>query len=213
MTEALNAEQYTESLFSVDSELEKVLEGIRANGMPEISVKPGYGRLLTLLVKMNGAKRVLEIGALGGYSGICLARGLDVDGQLVSLELKEEYANLAKQHLTMAGHGDKVQYRIGEALDRLAELEAEGAKFDFFFIDADKPNYPNYLEYAIKLANPGAIIVGDNTLMHGKSMDPAQKGNSVSKMRQFNESIAQDDRLEGVLLAAYDGLAIARVKG
>lgn len=212
MTEQLTAEQYAESLYEGDADLQRVVEGIRAQGMPEISIAPGYGRLLTLLVRMNGAKRVLEIGALGGYSGICLARGLGEQGQLVSLELKEEFAAVARRHVAEAGLGDKVEYRIGEALDSLDELEREGARFDFYFIDADKGNYVNYLERAIRLANPGAIIAGDNALMHGRVMDPEVTSNSVQVMRAFNEAIASDPRLESTLLPAYDGLCIARVK-
>jgi caffeoyl-CoA O-methyltransferase len=207
----MNAEQYTESLIPEDRQLEQVLESIRANGMPEISVKPGYGRLLTLLVAASGAKRVLEIGALGGYSGICLARGLSAEGELVSLELKQEYADLAKKNLTAAGLGDKVAYRVGEALESLEALAEEGQTFDFFFIDADKGNYPNYLDWALRLGNPGAIIVGDNTLMHGRSMDPDVTSPSVKAMREFNARISSDARLQGVVLPAYDGLAVARI--
>jgi caffeoyl-CoA O-methyltransferase len=210
--EKMTADQYVESLYARDPKLERVLEGIRQRKMPEISVKPGYGRLLTMLVRMNGAKRVLEIGALGGYSGICLARGLPEEGRLVSLELKAEYAEVARQHLTEAGLGDKVEYRVGEALVSLDQLEAEGQRFDFFFIDADKGNYLNYLERAIRLSNPGALIVGDNTLMHGRTMDPEEQGNSVRAMRAFNERIANDPRLESTVLPAYDGLAIALVR-
>ncbi|WP_248924835.1 O-methyltransferase [Paenibacillus hamazuiensis] len=210
--ETPNAETYVESLFEPDPVLEKVTEAIRAHGMPEISIEPGYGRLLTLLVKMMRASRVLEIGALGGYSGICLARGLSEGGKLVSLELMKEYAEMAHRHLQEAGLGDRVEYRVGEALDSLQQLEAEGQRFDLFFIDADKGNYPNYLEWAIRLANPGAVVVGDNTLLRGQIMDPAQQGNRVVKMREFNAMIAGDPRLESVILPAYDGLAIARVK-
>lgn len=212
MTELLTAEQYAESLYEGDADLQRVVEGIRAQGMPEISIAPGYGRLLTLLVRMNGAKRVLEIGALGGYSGICLARGLGEQGKLVSLELKEEFAAVARRHVAEAGLGDKVEYRIGEALDSLDELEREGARFDLYFIDADKGNYVNYLERAIRLANPGAVIVGDNALMHGRVMDPMVTSSSVQVMREFNQAMASDPRLESTLLPAYDGLCIARVK-
>ncbi|MBP1989290.1 O-methyltransferase [Paenibacillus eucommiae] len=211
--ESKTAEDYVEALFAQDTVLEKVKEGIRTRNMPEISIAPGYGRLLTLLVKMNGAKRALEIGALGGYSGICIARGLDPDGLLVSLELKQEFADVARQHLSDAGLGSLVEYRVGEALVHLQKLQEEGAKFDFFFIDADKVNYPNYLEWALKLANPGAIIVGDNTLMHGRVQDPAQTKASIQAMRLFNQQIAQDDRLDSTIIPAYDGLAIARVRG
>ncbi|WP_079908589.1 O-methyltransferase [Paenibacillus sp. 32352] len=210
--EQLTAEQYVESLLEQDEQLEKVTKSIAESGMRDISVAKGYGKLLTLLVKMNGARNILEIGALGGYSGICLARGLGEQGKLYSLELKREYADLAHRNLTEVGLGDKVEYRVGEALDNLAQLEAEGHRFDLFFIDADKGNYPNYLEWAIKLANPGAVIVGDNTLLHGDSMNPEENGNRVIKMREFNEGITRDPRLEGVILPAYDGLAIARVR-
>lgn len=209
---ALDEEKYAESLLGPDPDLERVLERIRKKDMPEVSIAPGYGKLLTILVRISGAQQILEIGALGGYSGICLARGLGDGGQLVSLELKHEYAELARYHMEEAGLGDKVEYRIGEALISLEALAAEGRTFDFFFIDADKGNYPAYLDWAIKLANPGAIIVGDNTFMRGKTVNPEKQGNSVVNMRQFNERITSDERLEGVLLPAYDGLAIARVK-
>lgn len=205
-------ECYVDSLFPPDPELERVIESISGKGMPQISVAKGYGRLLTLLVKASGARHALEIGALGGYSGICLARGLGSDGRLVSLELKQEFADVALDSLTQAGFGGQVDYVVGEALVSLERLEREGRKFDFFFIDADKANYPNYLEFAIRLALPGAIIVGDNTLMHGKSMNPEKQSPSVLAMRLFNERMAQDPRLDGTVLSAYDGLAVARVK-
>jgi caffeoyl-CoA O-methyltransferase len=210
--EKLTQEQYVESLYPPDAHLEKVKEAIRANEMPEISVAPGYGRLLTLLVRMSGARSILEIGALGGYSGICLARGLSGEGRLTSLELKPEYAELAKERLTDAGYGGLVEYRTGEALDQLDLLEREGRRFDFFFIDADKGNYVNYLEWALRLASPGAVIVGDNSFLHGKTMDPERQGHSVLKIREFNRRMASDPRLESTLLPAYDGLAIARVR-
>ncbi|WP_201319004.1 O-methyltransferase [Paenibacillus sp. EPM92] len=206
-------ESYADSLFDKDETLERVLESIRKQGMPEISVAPGYGRLLTLLVRMNRAEKVLEIGALGGYSGICLARGLTERGKLTSLELKQPYADLAYENLKLAGFGEQVEYYVGEALDSLQRLAEEGRRFDFFFIDADKGNYLNYLEWAIKLARPGALIVGDNTFMRGKTINPNEKGNAVTRMREFNQRIARDPRLDGVMLPAYDGLAIARVKG
>ncbi|MEW9698478.1 O-methyltransferase [Paenibacillus sp. SI8] len=210
--ELITAESYMEGLYEEDEVLEKVKAGIRSHNMPEISIAPGYGRLLTMLVKMIGAKQVLEIGALGGYSGICLARGLKQGGRLISLELKQEFADVAKHYVTEAGLGDCVEYRIGEALEHLKLLHEQGERFDFFFIDADKVNYPNYLEYAIQLANPGALIAGDNTLMRGKVVDAQQNKTSVQAMRKFNSLIASDPRLESTILPAYDGLALARVK-
>nr|WP_213524997.1 O-methyltransferase [Paenibacillus sp. J31TS4] len=209
----MTQEQYADSLLGEDPELERVLKSIKESGMPEVSIAPGYGRLLTLLVKISGAKRILEIGALGGYSGICLARGLAPGGQLVSLELKEEYAQLAKRNLTLAGFGDCADYRVGEALDSLDRLEAEDERFDLFLIDADKGNYPAYLEKAIRLANPGALILGDNAFLRGKTLDPERSGPSVQSVRAFNERALSDERLEATLLPAYDGLVLARVRG
>ncbi|OPH57284.1 methyltransferase [Paenibacillus ferrarius] len=210
--ETITPESYMEGLYEEDEVLARVQEVIRTHNMPEISIAPGYGRLLTMMVTMIGAKKVLEIGALGGYSGICLARGLKEGGKLISLELKQEFAEVAKQNVTDAGLGAFVDYRIGEALVHLNELLAQGERFDFFFIDADKVNYPNYLELAIQLANPGAIIAGDNTLMRGKVVDANQNKTSVQAMRKFNQSIASDPRLESTILPAYDGLALARVR-
>lgn len=205
-------EQYVESLYEQDEALETVEEGIRAEGMPEISIAAGYGRLLTMLVRLCRAKQALEIGALGGYSGICIARGLPENGRLTSLEVNPQFAAVAEKHVRLAGLGERVVYRIGDARETLERLAEEGARFDFFFIDADKGGYPYYLEAAIRLANPGAIIVGDNILMHGKSADPSSVSPSVVAMRAFSKAVATDPRLESTILPAYDGLAIARVK-
>lgn len=205
-------ENYVESIYPIDEDIERTLHGIRDAKMPEISVNAGYGRLLTLLVKMSHARTILEIGALGGASSIYLSRGLGHDGRLISLELKEEFAEVARKHVNQAGFADKVEYRIGEALHHLDLLKKDGSKFDFFFIDADKGNYPNYLDYAIQLANPGAIIVADNTLLKGRVADPTRQSPSVDAMRLFNKRIAEDPELDSTMLPSYDGLAIARVK-
>ncbi|GIP21195.1 O-methyltransferase [Paenibacillus sp. J22TS3] len=205
-------EQYSEDLYPADDTLTRVKESIAAAGIRDVSIAPGYGRLLTMLVQMSGASRVLEIGALGGYSGICLARGLTQNGEIVSLELKQENADLAGRNMSEAGYGGQVRYMVGPALDSLEALHAEGEKFDFFFIDADKENYPNYLEYAIRLARPGAVIAGDNTLLRGRTLDSDKNGPSVQAMRKFNETIAQDERLISTFIPAYDGLALALVK-
>ncbi|WP_340022622.1 O-methyltransferase [Paenibacillus sp. FSL K6-1096] len=207
-----NQEEYSEQLYTEDELLLQVKAAIAANGMPEVSIAPGYGRLLTMLVALSRSTRLLEIGALGGYSGICLCRGLQQQGSLTSLELRAEYAALAERHLQQAGFGDRVEYKIGPALDSLKLLEAQGQKYDFFFIDADKENYPNYLEYAIRLASPGAIIAGDNIFLRGRTLNPEKNGPAVQAMRRFNEMIAGDPRLTSTLLPAYDGLALAMVK-
>ncbi|MFC5652736.1 O-methyltransferase [Paenibacillus solisilvae] len=208
----MSTEQYVERLLGEDADLERVVRVIAEQGMPDISIAAGYGRLLTMLVRTSGAKQVLEIGALGGYSGICLARGLSDDGQLTSLELVQQYAVTAKGNLEAAGFGGQVSYMVGDAQASLAQLKEQGKKYDFFFIDADKENYPKYLEWAIALANPGAIITGDNALLHGRTIDPEKNGPSVLAMREFNERMVKDERLIGTLLPAYDGLAVAIVK-
>lgn len=210
--EQMDEKKYAESLLPFDQDLDRVRSSILENQIHDISIAPAFGKLLTLLVRMTGAKEVLEIGALGGYSGICLARGMAAGGRLTSLEWKEENIRLARENLINAGFGGQVEYHAGEALESLKQLQAEGRKFDFFFIDADKGNYLNYLEWSIQLANPGAVIVGDNALMKGKVYQSKYAGHSVQTMRAFNEKMLNDKRLEGVLLPAYDGLSIARVK-
>lgn len=205
-------EEYIESLYAVDPQLEHVKDTLRELGIHDISVAPGYGRLLTLLVRLCGAKHALEIGALGGYSGICIARGLAEGGSLCSLELEPEYASLAQRNLEFAGLGEKAEFRIGEALDRMEELRQEGRRFDFIFIDADKGNYPDYLEMAIDLSNPGALIAADNLFLRGKTFKETSQGRSATQVRLFNQRIAVHPRLECAILPAFDGLAIARVK-
>jgi len=209
----IGAEEYMEQLIEEDELLLQIKQTIREKGMPEVSVVPGYGRLLTMLIQLSGAKRVLEIGALGGYSGVCMARGLGEEGRIVSLELQPAYAQLAHENLRLAGYGDQVEYRVGEAMKSLEQLKEEGQRFDFFFIDADKLNYLNYLDYAIELANPGAVIAGDNLLLRGRTLNLDRNGPAIQAVREFNRRIVSDPRLTGTLLPAFDGLALARVKG
>lgn len=210
----MNVEEYIHSLFTKDDAiLDKVLESIHANGMRNISVPPEIGKLLTLLVKISGAKEILEIGALGGYSGICLVRGLREEGHLTSLELKEEYAQLAHENLQRAGFGDRVTYYTGEALKSLDQLEKNEKRFDFIFIDADKENYPNYLEWSLRLVNPGALIVGDNVLQRGQVCNASYVDVRTENMRAFNERMANDPNLESIILSVGQGISIGRVKG
>ncbi len=208
----MTPDEYVNQLFQEDELLLKVKEAIRVNGMPEVSVAAAYGRLLTFLAKTSKAEAVLEIGVLGGYSGICLARGLSEGGSLTSLELKEEYAAMARAHLEEGGFGGRVEYRVGPAADSLEQLVQEERTFDFFFIDADKENYPVYLDYAIRLARPGAVIVGDNCFLRGRTLNPDKQGPAVLAVRRFNEQMANDPRLVTTMLPDYDGLALAWVK-
>ncbi|WP_456279126.1 O-methyltransferase [Bacillus sp. AK128] len=205
---------YIDSVFSLqDNLLEEVISTIKENGMPSISVSPSSGKLLTMLVAISGSKNVLEIGALGGYSGICLARGFGKEGKLTSLELEEKYAKLAHNNLSKAGFGNQVSYLTGPALESLEKLVNENKKFDFFFIDADKDNYKHYLEYCIKLAEPGALIMADNVLSRGSVADPdAELRHSTKSMREFNEIVANHPHLESILVPIGDGLTMSRVK-
>ncbi|ULM96292.1 O-methyltransferase [Peribacillus frigoritolerans] len=204
---------YIDSLFyTKDDLLEEVIASIQENGMPSISVSPSSGKLLTMLISISGAKNVLEIGALGGYSGICLARGFGSEGKLTSLELQEEYAKLAYRNLSKAGFGDQVSYMTGEALLSLEKLARNNKKFDFFFIDADKDNYENYLQYCIKLAEPGALIVMDNVLARGSVADPdAEPKRHTAFMKAFNETVAKHPQLESMLIPIGDGLTLSKV--
>ncbi len=206
--------QYINSVFTQqDDELDGVIQSIEEAGMRQISVPPVSGKLLTMLVSISGAKNVLEIGALGGYSGICLARGFGSQGKLTSLELEKSYAELAKTNLTEAGFGDQITYLIGPALDSLKKLSDAGETFDFFFIDADKDNYENYLEACIKLAQPGAIIVADNVLAGGSVADPdiAPRQNTEI-MKSFNDTVAKHPQLESLLLPVGDGMTVSQVR-
>ncbi|WP_338448149.1 O-methyltransferase [Niallia oryzisoli] len=205
---------YIDSLFTKqDDLLKEVLESIKENGMRNISVSPSTGKLLTMLVSISGAKKVLEIGALGGYSGICLARGFGSEGTLTSLELEENYAKLANTNLSKGGFSDQVTYLTGPAIQSLEKLVAEEKRFDFFFIDADKGNYENYLEYCIQLAESGALIAIDNVLAGGTVADPdAQPKRHTEFMKQFNQTVANHPQLESVLVPIGDGLTLSRVK-
>nr|WP_026293590.1 O-methyltransferase [Saccharibacillus kuerlensis] len=211
-TDAAAAEAYMESLANEDELLLKIKRVIRESGMPEVSVAAGYGKMLTLLTQLSGAKHILEIGALGGYSGVCMARGMAEGGTLTSLELKPEYAEVAARHLEEAGFGGQVRYLVGPATEGLEILKAEGRKFDFFFIDADKLNYLNYLDAALEMAEPGALIVADNLLLRGRTLNRERNGPAILTVREFNRRMSEDPRLIGTLLPAYDGLAIAMVK-
>jgi predicted O-methyltransferase YrrM len=205
-------DEYLRELFPEDEALTYVRKTIVENGMPEISVPPELGRLLTLLGKALRAKHALEIGALGGYSGICLARGLQPGGTLTSLELNPQFAEIARNNIARAGLDVEIDMRIGPALDSLEQLHAEGRKFDIFFIDADKGNYPAYLEWAIRLANPGAIIAADNVLLQDRVLDDNNHDSSPTAVREFNRKLAADERIEPLLLPVRDGFALARVK-
>lgn len=206
--------EYIDGLFQQEDQLlDDVLASIKENGMRSISVSSSTGKLLSMLVSISKAKNVLEIGALGGYSGIFLARGFDGEGKLTSLEINEEYADLAYSNLSKAGFGSQVSYMTGEALKSLEQLTSENKRFDFFFIDADKENYENYLDYCITLAEEGALIVCDNVLANGSVASNDKEPKRYTEfMRTFNETVANHPKLESMLLPIGDGLTVSRVK-
>ncbi len=209
----MQEKEYVRSLFVQEDEVLKgIAAGLAERDMPQISVPPEVGKTLYLLTKISGAKKVLEIGTLGGYSTIWLARALPEDGKVVSLELKQKHADFAMENLTKAGLDTRVSFMVGDAADSLSQLTQRNERFQFIFIDADKMNYLHYLEKAIELAEPGAIIAADNLFMGGKILDESYQGPSPVAVREFNRRIATDPRLESILLTIGDGLGICRVK-
>jgi predicted O-methyltransferase YrrM len=203
---------YIEGLFEPSDEvLEAALSDSRRAGLPDINVSPNQGRLMQLLVATAGARRILEIGTLGGYSAIHLARALPEDGILISLEIDEHHADVARNNLERAGLSGIVEVRVGDAHELLADL-VEGP-FDVVFIDADKEGYPEYLDASLHLVRPGSLILGDNTIRGGTVLDPQEE--TARATREFNRKVAEDPRLSGIVLPLIreriDGLTIARV--
>ena len=210
-------DRYIEERFAPqDAALEAAVRESRQAGLPEIQVSPNEGKLLQLFAEMVGARRILEIGTLGGYSAIHFGRALPEDGELISLEIDERHAEVARQNVERAGLENKVEIRVGDARELLAEIAANGeGPFDLVFIDADKTGYPEYLEWSMRLTRPGSLILGDNTVRGGSVLDP--EDGSARATNEFNEKIAGDPRLSAILLPILreriDGLTIARVRG
>ncbi|CAN7770050.1 O-methyltransferase [Mesorhizobium sp. LjNodule214] len=205
------------SLFEPDPVLDAVLAANHDQGLPAIDVSPAQGKLLSLLARMRGAKRILEIGTLGGYSTIWMARGLPVDGKIVTLELDPHHASVARSNFERAGVSGRVELRVGPALQSLAALGAENAgPFDLIFIDADKPNNPNYLSRAMRLSKPGTVIVCDNVIRDGAVVNEDGRDANVEGARAAFSFIGGDKRLDGTAIQTvgakgYDGFAIAIV--
>lgn len=213
-------DDYLADLFvPADPALTAALAESEAAGLDPISVSPMQGKLLNLLVQLKGARRVLEIGTLGGYSTIWMARALPVGGKLISLELQEHHAEVARKNVDRASVGDKVEIRLGAALDSLAVLDAEGAEpFDLIFIDADKENIPGYYEGSLKLARKGALMIVDNVIRDGAVVNGDSEDASVRGVRRFNEIVAKDARVttstvQTVGSKGYDGFAMVLVTG
>ena len=206
-----------DELALTDPVLAAALAANAEGGLPAIDVTASQGKLLYMLARLAGAKRILEIGTLGGYSTIWLARALPSDGKLVTLEFDPKHAAVAKANIERAGFSNIVHVRVGAALDSLPVIEAEkGGPFDLFFIDADKVNNPNYFEWAIKLSRPGSVIIVDNVVREGGLADAASEDAAIRASRKVTELLGSDARVDGTVIQTvgtkgYDGFAIAIV--
>lgn len=207
----------TDMLIPADPALEAALTASTEGGLPPIAVAPNQGKWLMILAQAVGARFILEMGSLGGYSTIWLARALPSDGRLITLEFDPKHAEVARANIARAGLADKVELRLGKALDTLPELALEGlGPFDLIFIDADKGNYPGYIEWALKLSRPGTLIIGDNVVRDGKVLDAADPDPSVQGVRRMNEIIAAEPHLSATAIQTvgskgYDGFTLALV--
>jgi predicted O-methyltransferase YrrM len=208
-------------LLPADPALDAALEASAAAGLPAIAVSPTQGKLLHLLARLHGARRILEVGTLGGYSTIWLARALPPGGRLVTLEVNAAHAEVARANVARAGLSAVVDVRVGPALETLPRLAAEagaGAPFDLVFIDADKPSTTEYFEWALALSRPGSVIVVDNVVRDGALADAASEDASVRGMRRFVERVAAEPRVSAtgvqtVGAKGYDGFVLALVLG
>jgi predicted O-methyltransferase YrrM len=205
-------------LIEKDDVLEAALRESEAAGLPAIQVTPLQGRMLQIFARMVKARRILEVGTLGGYSTIWLARALPKDGRLITLEAVAKHAAVARRNLECAGAMDRVELREGPALETLPKLEAEGAgPFDFIFLDADKEHNAEYLEWALRLAHPGTVIVTDNVVREGGVLDAKSDDPMVKGTRRFFEAVAAEPRVTATAVQTvsgkkYDGFALLIVE-
>jgi predicted O-methyltransferase YrrM len=213
-----SVDSYISDLFiAPDFALEAALDSSRAAGLPTINVSPAQGKLLHMLARMQGARSILEMGTLGGYSTIWLARALPTEGRLISLEIDGKRAEIARANVARAELSNVVEIRLGRAVDTLQQLVAEGHEpFDLIFIDADKPGYAEYLKWSLKLARPGTLIIADNVVRKGEVADPASTDENVQGIRKFNEMLAAEKSVTTTVIQTvgskgYDGLALILV--
>ncbi len=212
-----------ERLLPPDPALDAAVAAGEQAGLPPIAITPNQGKMLELLARIHGARSILELGTLGGYSTIWLARALPRDGSMITLERDPGYAEIAQANISRAGLADTVQIAVGPALETLPELHREGAgPFDLIFIDADKQNYPGYLEWSLKLSRVGTLIVGDNVVRAGAILDPEAEDPSfgdrgvAAGVRRFYEMLAAEPRVSATAMQTvgakgHDGFALALV--
>jgi predicted O-methyltransferase YrrM len=211
-------DSYIADLFvGPDSALDAALAASNTAGLPAIAVSPSQGKLLMLMARAMGARKILEIGTLGGYSTIWLARALPADGNLITLEYDPKHAEVARANIARAGFANVVELREGRAQDTLPQLVSENrGPFDFIFIDADKPGYPDYLAWSLKLSHPGTVIIADNVVRKGEIVDANSADANVQGMRRFNALLAAEPRVSATEVQTvgskgYDGFAYAVV--
>ena len=204
-------------LVAQDSALEDALATAAAEKLPAIQVSSVQGKMLHLLARILGARKILEIGTLGGYSTIWMARALPEGGRLITLEADPKHADVARKNFARAGVESKVELRLGKALDTLPKIAAEGlGPFDLFFIDANKSNMPEYFEWSLKLARKGSVIVADNVVRGGAVLDADSKDADIQGVRRFLEMVGNEKRVSGTALQTvgtkdYDGFAMVLV--
>jgi predicted O-methyltransferase YrrM len=208
---------FTDQLVRSDPALDAALAASAAAGLPAIHVAPNQGKLLHLLARMRGARRILEIGTLGGYSTIWMARALPADGRLITLEYDPRHAEVARSNIARAGLADRVEVRVGPALENLQRIARErpGA-FDLTFIDADKENNPDYFRWALRLSAPGSVIIVDNVVRSGHVVNGYTDDPKVQGTRRLFEMMAAEPRISATAIQTvgaknYDGFAIALV--
>lgn len=207
-----------ETIVSQDEGLRGAVAAAEEAGLPSIQVSPPQGKLLQLLVRLVGARRILEFGTLGGYSAILMARALPEDGKLITLESSPVYAEVARRSIDAAGMGDKVEIRVGPALETLPGLEKEGAgPFDLVFIDADKVNTPDYFVWALDRVRGGGLVIADNVVRDGSLADAASTEEATRAQRRLHEMLVEDSRasattIQTVGVKGYDGFLIALVE-
>ncbi len=213
-----SVDQYINDLLAPEDDALKATEqSIIDNQIPQMSVSPNQGKFLQVLATLCRARKILEVGTLAGYSTIWMARALPKDGRLVTIEFDALHAGVAQENIQRAGLAEQVDIRIGAALDVLPDLEAEGiGPFDMIFIDADKPPYAEYYEWALKLSRPGTLIIADNVIREGQVLDPNSSDEKVQGVQRLNQLLATDSRVSATIfqtvgLKEHDGMAMAVV--
>ncbi len=213
-----SVDKYISDLFPQDDALIAAEQSHKLENIPSINVSPNLGKLLNLFAKLSNARKILEVGTLAGYSTIWMAEALPENGKLITLEIDRHHADVARKNIDRAGLSAKVEIRIGMAIDLLAQLvdEKEGP-FDMIFIDADKPPYAEYFEWALKLSRPGTLIIADNVIRDGKVINPDPDDPMVKGAQRFNKALAANKKVTATILQTvgvkeYDGMAIAIVQ-